>query len=37
MILYGILYRKGGGGKRGKIRKEVLLCEYEDGGQKMFD
>ena len=33
-IIWSFIWK---GRKRGKIRREVLFCEYEDGGQKMLD
>ena len=33
-IIWSFIWK---GKKKGKIRREVLFCEYEDGGQKMLD
>ena len=33
-IIWNFIWK---GKKKGKIRREVLFCEYEDGGQQMLD
>ena len=33
-IIWSFIWK---GKKKGKIRREVLFCEYEDGGQQMLD